>query len=57
VDNGMLLDFMLKECSSKKIYYVHNLTFEIFVFLKDIIKRKLKFKIISADSTIYSADI
>jgi len=57
IDNGEILDFMLKECSSKKIYYVHNLTFEIFVFLKEMIKRKLKFKIISANSTVYSAEI
>lgn len=48
---------MLKNCSSKKIYYVHNLTFEMFVFLKEMIKFKIKFKMISANSSVYSAEI
>lgn len=57
IDEDEILEFILEECSSKKIYYVHNLTFEIFVFLKKIINKKLKFKIISANSTVYSAEI
>lgn len=57
VDENEILYFLLENCSSKKIYYVHNLTFEIFVFLRYIIKEKIKFKMISADRTIYSAEI
>jgi len=57
VDTTILLDFLLEKCSSKKIYYVHNLTFEIFVFLNQIIKKNIKFKIISANRTVYSAEI
>jgi hypothetical protein len=51
------LIFLLEKCSEDKIYYVHNLTFEIFVFLNYIIKNKIKFKLISADKTIYYAEI
>lgn len=57
IDEPFILNFLLKKCSSKKIYYVHNLTFEIFVFLKDMIKNKIKFKITSANKTVYSAEI
>lgn len=57
IDNSELMFFMLEKCSEKKIYYVHNLTFEIFVFLNDFIKNNIKFKIISANKTVYSADI
>lgn len=57
VDESALLFFLLEKCCDKKIYYVHNLTFEIFVFLKDLIKNKIKFKIISANKTVYSAEI
>lgn len=52
-----ILDFLLEKCSNKKIYYVHNLTFEIFVFLQYLIKKQIKFKIISANKTVYSAEI
>jgi hypothetical protein len=48
---------MLETCSKDKIYYVHNLTFEIFVFLSYIVKNNIKFKLISADKTIYCAEI
>ena len=57
IDNDEILDFLLENCSSKKIYYVHNLTFEIFVFLKYLIRRQIKFKIVSADRNVYSAEI
>jgi hypothetical protein len=40
IEKGEILDFLLEKCSSKKIYYVHNLTFEIFVFLNELIKKK-----------------
>lgn len=57
IDNLSIIDFLLEKCSSKKIYYVHNLTFEMFVFLKYLINKKIKFKIISANKTVYSAEI
>ena len=57
IDTDIILDFLLEKCSGKKIYYVHNLTFETLVFLNKILKKELKFKIISANKTIYSAEI
>lgn len=57
LDTDILLNFLLEKCSGKKIYYVHNLTFETLVFLNKIIENKLKFKIVSANKTIYSIDI
>lgn len=57
VDKGLILDFLLEKCSNKKIYYVHNLTFEMYVFLRELIKKKIKFKIISSKGTIYSSEI
>ena len=57
VNNDEILKFLLEKCSSKKIYYVHNLTFEIFVFLKTMIKNKVKFKIISSNKIVYAVEI
>lgn len=57
IDEDDIINFLLENCSSKKIYYVHNLTFEIFVFLRYLIKKKIKFKIISANKNVYSAEI
>lgn len=57
IDTSIILDFLLEKCSGKKIYYVHNLTFEGIVFLKYILEKQLKFKIISANKTIYSMEI
>lgn len=57
VDSDIILNFLLKKCSGKKIYYVHNLTFEAFVFLRSIIKNKIKFKIISSNRVVYSMEI
>lgn len=57
IDNGYILDYLLEKCLSRKIYYVHNLTFEMFVFLNDLKNKKIKFKIISTNYTVYSADI
>jgi hypothetical protein len=57
IDSDLIINFLLKKCSSKKIYYVHNLTFEMFVFIKYFIKFKIKFKMISSNKTIYSAEI
>lgn len=57
IDNSEIIDFMLENCSSKKIYYVHNLTFEIFVFLRYFVKSGIKFKIISSNKSVYSAEI
>jgi len=57
INSNEILDFLLEKCSSKKIYYVHNLTFEIFVFLRYLVNKKVKFKIVSANRTVYSAEI
>lgn len=48
---------MLEKCVNNKIYYVHNLTFEMFVFLQYMKNINVKFKMISADKNIYSAEI
>ena len=57
IDSDEIVKFMLENCSSKKIYYVHNLTFEIFVFLKYLVELKIKYKIVSANKNVYSAEI
>ena len=57
IDKNEIIEFMLKKCSNRKIYYVHNLTFEMFVFINKMIENKIKFKMISANRTIYSAEI
>lgn len=57
VDEGEIIDFMLEKCLNNKIYYVHNLTFEIFVFLKYLIKKKIKFKITAVNKIVYAAEI
>jgi len=57
VNNTDIVKFMLKKCSSKKIYYVHNLTFEIYVFLNDLKREGVKFKIISSNKNVYSATL
>ena len=45
LDGYDIIYFLLENCSSTKIYYVHNLTFEIFVFLRYLIKLNIKYKI------------
>ena len=57
IDSDEIIKFIYKKCSSKKIYYVHNLTFEIFTFLKTMQLYGYKFKIISSDKIVYSAEI
>ena len=57
INENEIIDFLLENCSSKKIYYVHNLTFEIFVFLRYLMNKKIKFKIISSNKNVYSAEI
>ena len=57
IDSDEIVKFMLDNCSNKKIYYVHNLTFEIFVFLKYLVELKIKYKIVSANKNVYSAEI
>jgi hypothetical protein len=57
IDSDKIIMFMIKKCNNKKIYYVHNLTFEIFVFLQYFIKYKIKFKITSSNKNVYSAEI
>lgn len=57
INGDKIITFLLEKCSSKKIYYVHNLTFEIFVFLEKLIEKKVEFKIISANKNIYSTTL
>jgi hypothetical protein len=57
VDSDEIVKFLLENCSSKKIYYVHNLTFEMFVFLKYFVKMGIKFKMVSSNKNVYSAEI
>jgi hypothetical protein len=57
LDNYDIIYFLLENCSSTKIYYVHNLTFEIFVFLRYLIELNIKYKIVSANKSVYSAEI
>ncbi len=57
LDNYDIIYFFLENCSSTKIYYVHNLTFEIFVFLRYLIELNIKYKIVSANKSVYSAEI
>lgn len=54
IDKNYIIEFLLENCSKKKIYYVHNLTFEAFVFINYLIKYKIKFKLLSNDKTVYS---
>lgn len=48
---------MLDECKSNKVYYVHNLTFEIYCFLPYFKKNNINYKIISSDKSIYACTI
>lgn len=57
INSTEIIDFLLEKCSGRRIYYVHNLTFEIFVLLKYMIEKKIKFKIVSANKIVYSAEI
>ena len=57
LDSYEIIYFFLENCYSTKIYYVHNLTFEIFVFLRYLIELDIKYKIISANKSVYSAEI
>jgi len=57
IDSEEIIRFLLENCSSKKIYYVHNLSFEMFVFMKKMMELKIRFKITSADCSVYSAEI
>ena len=49
IDNDNLINFMLENCKSNVVYYVHNLTFEMFVFIKYFNKYKINFEMISSD--------
>lgn len=57
VNSDEILTYMLEKCVSNKIYYVHNLTFEMFVFLQGLKNLNVKFRMISADKNVYSAEI
>ena len=47
----------MEKCCNKKIYYVHNLTFEIFVFLNYFQKLGVNFKLVSANRVVYAAEL
>lgn len=51
------LMFMLKNCVSSKIYYVHNLTFESITFLKGLKDLKIKYKLIMSNKIVYQMTI
>lgn len=57
IDDKKILNFMLEKCKNKRIYYVHNLTFEGIVFIKELIDLGIKFKFLSINGNIYSMDI
>lgn len=54
LESNKIIEFIINKCSKKKIYYVHNLTFESFVFLNYLVKFNIKFKIISNNKIVYS---
>jgi hypothetical protein len=57
VENFEIIEYLLKVCKNRIIYYVHNLTFEIYVFLPYLIKYGVKFKLISYNKIIYAAEL
>ncbi len=57
IDGFDLIKFVLEECKNNKIYYVHNLSFEIYCFLSYFKKYNINYKIISSDKSIYSCNI
>lgn len=57
IDSNKILLFMLEKCNNNATYYVHNLSFEIFVFLRYMIIEDIKFKLVSSNKIIYAADI
>lgn len=57
IDSFDLLEFILNTCKNNKVYYVHNLTFEMYCFLPYLQKFNIDYKLISADKNIYSGTI
>lgn len=57
IDSDEIIKFVLETCTTNKSYYVHNLTFEMFVFMRYLIRLNIKFKIISTNKTVYYAEI
>lgn len=52
-----ILEFLLNECKNNVIYYVHNLTFEIYCFLPYFNKYNIDYNIISSDKSVYSCTL
>jgi len=57
IDKSKILYYLLENCKSNKIYYVHNLTFETFVFLPYLIKEKIDFRINISRNKVYMVKI
>jgi len=52
-----LLTFFLTKARSAKIYYVHNLSFEAFVFIPILKRLDINFKIFSMGGVVYNMEI
>jgi hypothetical protein len=57
INENKLIEFVLNTCVSNKIYYIHNLTFEMYCFIPYFNKYGVTYELISADKSIYSAKI
>ena len=53
IETTIICEFILKECKSTYIYYVHNLTFETFVLLEGFTKLNCKIKWLCIKKNIY----
>lgn len=57
INSDEIINFIFNKCKNNQIYYVHNLTFEIYCFLPYFNKYNVIYEIISADKSVYSAKI
>lgn len=57
IDSSDLIDFMIRSCKNNKIYYVHNLSFEMYCFIPYFNKYNISYNMISSDKNIYSGII
>ena len=54
IDDDSVALYILHNCLISRIYYVHNLTFEIFVLLKSFINLKVKIEWLCVKRVVYS---